>query len=86
MEGTRLKSEEIKQHEIITIFGNRVGAGKVLMSVIDVTQSVFGPGLVRVVYRQGITLEDVWGCIDNWNHFRFHQGSLGMGWGSWKQC
>ena len=37
-------SEEIKQCEIITILGDRVRAGKVPMSVIDVAQSVFGPG------------------------------------------
>jgi len=49
--------------EIITISGNRVGAGEVLMSVIDVTWSVFGPGLVRVFCRQGkMMLEDVEGC------------------------
>ena len=41
----RLKLEKVKQHEIITILGDRVRAGKVLMSVIDVAQSVFGLGL-----------------------------------------
>jgi len=36
------------------------------MSAIDVTQSVFGLGLVGVVHRQGKTmLEDVEGCDDN---------------------
>ena len=61
---TGSKLEKIKQHEIITIFGNIVGAGEVLMSVIDVTQLVFSPGLVRVVHRQGrMTLEDLGGCI-----------------------
>jgi len=60
---TGSNSEEIKQCEIITVLGNRVGAGEVLMSVIDVTQSVFDPGLVGVVCRQGKTmLEDVEGC------------------------
>ena len=38
-------SEGIKQHEIITIRGNRVGAGQVLRSAIDGFQSVFGLGL-----------------------------------------
>ena len=57
MEGTGLKLDEI-----ITILGNRVGAGKVPMLVIDVTWSVFSPGLVGVVCRQGRTmLEDVEG-------------------------
>ena len=37
--------EKIKQCEIITILGDRVGAGKVLMLAIDVAQSVFGLGL-----------------------------------------
>ena len=37
-------SENIKWHEIITIVGGRVGAGKVPMSAIDVAWSVFGPG------------------------------------------
>jgi len=51
--------EGIKQHEIITRWGNRVGAGRVLMSVIDVTQLVFGLGLFRVFCRQGeMMLED----------------------------
>jgi len=50
---------EIKQHEIITILGDRVRAGKVLMSVIDVAQSVFGLGLFVVVHTQG---ENVGGC------------------------
>ena len=60
---TGLKSEEIKQCEIITIFGNRVKAGKVPMSAIDVTQLVFGPWLVGVVCRQGkMMLEDMEGC------------------------
>jgi len=63
MVNTGSKSEEIKQHEIITILGNRVGAGEVPMSAIDVTQLVSGPGLVRVVHRQvKMTLEDVEGC------------------------
>jgi len=52
-EGTGLKLEEIKQCEIITILGNRVRAGKVPMSVIDVTQLVFSPGLFGVVHRGG---------------------------------
>ena len=66
MESTGSKLEEINQCEIITIFGNRVGAGKVPMLVIDVTWLVFGPGLVRVVCRQRkMTLEDVEGCDDN---------------------
>ena len=37
-------SEGIKQHEIITIRGNRVRAGQVPMSVIDMAWSVFGLG------------------------------------------
>ena len=45
----RIKSEEIKLCEIITISGNRVRAGKVLMSEIDVTQMVFGQGLFGVI-------------------------------------
>jgi len=40
----RIKSEEIKLCEIITILANRVRAGKVPMSVIDVTQLVFSWG------------------------------------------
>ena len=39
-------SEGIKQHEIITIRGDRVRAGQVLMSVIDGVQLIFGPGLL----------------------------------------
>ena len=51
--------EGIKQHEIITISGNRVGAGRVLMSVIDVARLEFGLGLFGVVHRQGeMMLED----------------------------
>jgi len=62
----RLKLEKVKQHEIITILGDRVRAGKVLMLVIDVAQSVFSLGLLRVVCKQGeMTLEDVEGCNDN---------------------
>ena len=38
-------SENIKWHEIITIRGNRVRAGQVLMSAIDMVQSVFCLGL-----------------------------------------
>ena len=58
--------EEIKQCEIIAIFGNRVGAGKVLMLAIDVAQLVFGPGLFGVVCRQReMTLEDAEKCDDN---------------------
>jgi len=49
MGSTGSKLEEIKLGEIMTILGNRVRAGKVLMSAIDVTQSVFGPGLVRFI-------------------------------------
>jgi len=82
MVSTGVNSEGIKQCEIITILGNRVRAGKMLMSVIDVTQLVFSPGLVRVVHRQGrMTLEDLGGCIVDWSHFGFHQGSLGGGLG-----
>jgi len=63
---TGLKLEEIKQCEIITILRDSVGAEKVLMSVIDVAWSVFGPGLFRVVHRQGkTTLEDMEGCDDH---------------------
>jgi len=54
MEGTASKSEEIKQHEIITILGNRVGAEKVPMLAIDVTKSVFSPGIVRVVIEDDV--------------------------------
>ena len=43
--------EEIKQHKIITIWGNRFGAGRVLMLAIDVAWSVFSPELFRVVHR-----------------------------------
>jgi len=57
---------KIKQCEIITILGDRVGAGKVPMSVIDVAQLVFGQGLSGVFNRQGETmLEDVERCDDN---------------------
>ena len=45
--GTRTVSaglEGIKQHEIITIRGNRVGAGQVPMLAIDGVQSVLHPG------------------------------------------
>ena len=52
--------EGIKQHEIITIRGNRVRAGQVLMLVIDMVQSVFGPRLFGVVRRQGETI--IGGC------------------------
>ena len=77
-----LKSEEIKQCEIITILGSRVRAGEVLMSAIGVTQLVFGPGLVGVVCRQGkMMLEDMEECNDDWSHFGFHWGSLGGGLG-----
>jgi len=58
--------EKIKQHEIIAIFGDRVRPGKVPMLVIDVAWLVFGPGLFRVVHRQGeMTLEDVEQCNNN---------------------
>ena len=68
-------SEGIKQHEIITKRGNRVRAGQVLMSAIDMAWSVFGLGLFGVVHRQGETmLGDAEECKDDWNHFRFHQG------------
>ena len=40
---------KIKQCEIITILGDRVRAGKVPMSAIDVAQLVFGQGLSGVV-------------------------------------
>jgi len=63
---TGLKSEEIKQCEIITILGNRVGAREVPMLAIDVTQLVFGLGLFGAVHRQGkMTLEDMEGCGDD---------------------
>jgi len=52
MGSTGSKSEEIKLHEIITILGNWVRAGKVLMSVSDATQLVFSLGLVRVVHSR----------------------------------
>ena len=62
----RLKSEEINQCEIITILGDRVRAGKVPMLVIDMAQSVFIPGLIKVVHRQGkMSLEDTEGCDDD---------------------
>jgi len=58
--------EKIKQHEIITILGDRVGAGKVLILAIDVAWSVFSPGLFRVVHRQRETmLEDAERCDDD---------------------
>ena len=53
------KHRVIKQHEIITILGGRVGAGKVPMSAIDVAWSVFSLGLFGVVHRQG---ENIGGC------------------------
>jgi len=68
-------SEGIKQHEIITIRGNRVRAGQVPMSVIDMAQLVFGPGLSGDVCRQGdMTLQDAEEYNNDWNHFGFHQG------------
>jgi len=58
--------EKIKQCEVITILGDRVGAGKVLMLAIDVAQLVFSLGLFGVVCRQGeMILEDVERCDDN---------------------
>ena len=45
---TGSKSEEIKQ---CVYWENSVGAGKVPMLAIDVTWSVFGPGLVGVFHR-----------------------------------
>jgi len=58
--------EKIKQHEIIPILRDRVGAGKVPMLVIDVAQLVFGLWLFGVVCRQGeIMLEDAERCNDN---------------------
>ena len=60
-------SEGIKQHEIITIRGNRVRAGQMPMLVIDVVQLVFGPGLFRVVCRQGeMTLQVSSGFSGRW--------------------
>src|SRR5882724_4205224 len=56
-------SEEIKQHEIITIWGNRVRAGRVPMLATDVVWLVFGLGLLGVVHRQGeMMLEDAEEC------------------------
>jgi len=78
-------SEGIKQHKIITIRGNRIRTGKVLMSEIDGVWSVLSPGLFRIVHGQGeMTLEDAEECDDGWNHFGFHRGLLGR-WagGSW---
>ena len=46
--------DKIKQHEIITIRGNRVVAGQVLILVSDMVQSVFSLGLFRVVC--GVTI------------------------------
>ena len=70
--------EGIKQHEIITIRGNRVRAGQVPMLAIDMVLSVFWSGLFRVVCGQEeTTLEDAEGCDDNWSCFRFHQGWTG---------
>ena len=45
-------SEGIKQHELITIRGNRVGAGQVLRSVIDGVQSVFSLGLLDCLWTR----------------------------------
>ena len=81
-------SEGIKQCEIITIRGNRVGAGQVLMSVIDMVQLVFSPGLFGVGCRhRGMMLKDAEECDDDWNCFGFCWGWLGR-WagGSWTQC
>ena len=67
--------EGIKQHEIITIRGNGVGAGKVPMLAIDMVWSVFGLGLFGVVHGQEeMTLEDAEECYDDWNCFGFHWG------------
>jgi len=38
--------------KLLLYWENRVGAANVPMSVIDITQLVFGLGLVRVFYRQ----------------------------------
>jgi len=73
-------SEGIKQHEILTIRGNRVRAGQVPMSAIDGVQSVFSLGLFGVSHGQGETmLEDAGECNHDWNCFRFHQVSWGCG-------
>ena len=68
-------SEGIKQYEIITIRGNRVRAGKVLMLAIDMVWSVFGPGLFGVGCRHGeMRLEDAEECDNDWNCFGFCWG------------
>ena len=68
----RIESEEIKLCEIITISGNRVGAGKVLMLVINVTQLVFGLGLVGVICSRWEDGKAATTCLSsrarNWVH------------------
>jgi len=66
---TGLKSEEIKQHEISTIWGNRVRAGEVPMLAIDVIWSVFSMGLVGVVHRQGKMMWRTWKDVDGCNDY-----------------
>jgi len=75
-------SEEIKQHEIITIWGNRVRAGRVPMLATDVVWLVFGLGLLGVVHRQGeMMLEDAEECNNDGYHFGFCWGMLQSGLG-----
>ena len=53
--------------------------------VIDVTKSVFGPGSVGVVCRQGVRgLEDVEGVMMIEVTLGFIRVHWEMGWGSWK--
>jgi len=51
--------DRIKQCEIITIRGNRVRAGQVLMLVIDMVQSVFGWGYQGCLWTRR---DNVGGC------------------------
>jgi len=51
MEAQDQSQRKSNSKKLLLYWENRVGAGKVLMSAIDVTQSAFGLGLVRVFCR-----------------------------------
>jgi len=59
---TRL--EEIKQHEIITIRGNKVWAGQVPMSAIDMVCHYSAQGIQGVCRQREMKLEDAEECDD----------------------
>ena len=83
---TGSESEEIKLDENLLYWENRVGAGKVPMSVIDVTQSVFGPGLVGFSTDMRMVMEML-RVQQHLKSFRFCQGSsMGDGLGVMDGC